>query len=110
MVDNNLVGKNLKILREMWGYYESAVAEYLGVTEEGLKAIESGRFIFDDIKKLCELYAVKFEDLIFKEEVPLPYIMRYYSTKDLKSIAGMHKIFYNFLEMLDIAEDIRNGD
>lgn len=109
MIRENIeISKQLRILREMWGYEESAVADYLLVTESELWDIENaGKFVVSDVQKLCDLYAVKFDDLITSGKTPIPLTMRYYSNKDLKSISYANKIFINFLEMLEISEEMK---
>ena len=108
MKENLQVSKDLRALREVWGYSAESVAEYLSISEGELWSIENeGKFVFDDVIKLCDLYGVKFEELLYGKEPPIPFNMRWYAAKDLQRIAYANKIFMNFVEMIDIAEELK---
>lgn len=111
MIRENIeISKQLRRLREMWGYEESTVADYLSVTESELWDIEnSGDLEVSKLIKLCDLYAIRFDDLMCAGKELIPFTMRYKATKDLETIADAHKIFTNFMEIVDKYEEIKSG-
>lgn len=108
---NTNLANNLKYLRELFGYNQQEIAEFLKVDQSLISKFEKGeRTISSDvINSLACLYGVKVEDL---ENSNVPAIQVSTSFRkgklepsDLEVISRINKISLN----IDFLEDLLNG-
>ena len=103
----NVVGKNLKKLREENKYTQEQVSDYLGITQSNLSKIENGERNFNMtlLDKLCLLYNCSPEYLLgetdFHEKSRIAF--RSDEKVDLNVVAKMNEItgFLKLLRKLD---------
>lgn len=103
----NVVGKNLKKLREENKYTQEQVSDYLGITQSNLSKIENGERNFNMtlLDKLCLLYNCSPEYLLgetyFHEKSHIAF--RSDEKVDLNVVAKMNEItgFLKLLRKLD---------
>ena len=103
----NVVGKNLKKLREENKYTQEQISNYLGITQSNLSKIENGERNFNMtlLDKLCLLYNCSPEYLLgetdFHEKQGIAF--RSDEKVDLNVVAKMNEItgFLRLLRKLD---------
>lgn len=71
MIDNALVGQNLRQIREAEGYSMEKIAEFLKVEEAFLNRVEAGELGIpsDLLEKLSALYFVSVSDIIGEDDI-----------------------------------------
>ena len=103
----NVVGKNLKKLREENKYTQEQVSDYLGITQSNLSKIENGERNFNMtlLDKLCLLYNCSPEYLLGETDFHKKQAMAFRSDEkvDLNVVAKMNEItgFLKLLRKLD---------
>jgi transcriptional regulator with XRE-family HTH domain len=106
-----MIGKKLRVLREKNVLSQEAVANFLGVSQDHLNAIEidEGRISTEVMERLCELYGCSSRDLL-NQDTPqsIEYTQPLSEYEDiLPAMATVNRIALNLLEMqrLQIAGD-----
>ena len=103
----NVVGKNLKKLREENKYTQEQVSDYLGITQSNLSKIENGERNFNMtlLDKLCLLYNCSPEYLLGETDSHEKSCIAFRSDEkvDLNVVAKMNEItgFLKLLRKLD---------
>ncbi|WP_422106802.1 helix-turn-helix domain-containing protein [Winogradskyella sp.] len=104
-----IIGRNLKAIRERMGFSQDSLADALGIARSNIANFESGRRMIPlvHIPKLAALLGIKPNDLLVKDEsqIELNEVFAFKAdniTKDdLKSISDFKKIVSNYLELVD---------
>ncbi len=101
MMNNKVIGENLRILRENAGYNQLSVANFLGVDQSLISKIEKRErsISADMLDKLASLFGITTSDFVNDIVVakPLSYAFRgnELSSDDMKAISAINKIALN---------------
>lgn len=112
MHQDQIIGKNLQVLRKKQGFAHDQIAEYLEITPKELKDFEYGRRYIPTslMSLLANLYGVdKYdfyeETLEIESIIPnLNFRVDTIEASDLKHISSFKKIIRNYLEMLALLD------
>ena len=110
-MDNN-IAKNLKSLRELYGYNQDVIAKFLGVDQSLVSKIEKGErsVSIDLIEKLSSLYGIKVSDLengdFEKLNISTSFRKNDLDSSDLDVISKINKICLN----IEFMEELLNGE
>ena len=104
---NKTIGRNIKLYRDINGFSQIIVANYLGITREMISYYENGlrEIPLDVLDKLSDLYGVDLEDFyeederIVNENVTCAFRTDGFESQDLEAIAGFKAIVKNYLKM-----------
>lgn len=104
---NQIIGRNVQLLRNRTGLTQDALAEYLGVSRDLVRYYEAGTWAIQtvQIQKLADLFGVNQHDLYAEDpdqvQVNLSFAVRadQISPEDLHHIAHFLKIIRNYLNM-----------
>ena len=95
--------ERLKFFRTAMGYSQLQVANYLGVTQNHVSSVESGKrhFPFTKLEKLSVLYGCKVSDFVEDTGlIPSPIALRSdEGVGDLEIAAKMRKVFIEMTRM-----------
>lgn len=103
---NQIIGKNIRSLREHLGYTQQEISKYLGITQPAYAKYEKGETTvpMEALEKLATLYNVEEYDLmeenpeLFQTSVACAY-RKEGSIGDLTQIAQFQKIVKNYIQM-----------
>lgn len=104
---NQIIGRNVQLLRNRIGLTQDALAEYLGVSRGQVSYYEAGSRAIPTVQmqKLADLFCVNEHDLYTEDpdqvQVNLSFAFRadHISPEDLHHIAHFKKIVRNYLNM-----------
>ncbi len=102
----NIIGLNLKKLRESKGLTQNEVAHYLSISRSAIAQYESGgrNVPISHLLKLSDLYGIKESDLLKEDIESVPAMIFAFRTEaltpdDLSSIAKFKRIVMNYVNM-----------
>lgn len=107
METNNIVGRNIRAIREKMGYTQEVFADYLDITREEVSYYENGNRPAPSkvITKIAELFAIDEYDLfeednaVSKINLALAFRADNLIGEDLKTVANFKSIAMNYLKM-----------
>lgn len=108
----DIVGANIKLLRESMGLRQRQVADYLEVDQSLISKVEAGeRSISTDIlEALSSLFCCPVSNLLSEQplegECKYAFRSNHLSTDDLKAIAAVNRIALNQIEMDNISTGV----
>ncbi|MCF8012344.1 MAG: helix-turn-helix domain-containing protein [Clostridiales bacterium] len=111
MLNFELVGKRFNELRNMSGFTQGQVAEYLQVDQSYISKCEKNerQFSVDILEKAADLFGCSIDDFTNEDSnfSPLSIAFRAKSVtaEDLETIAAMNKIALNLRYMEDLLEE-----
>lgn len=104
-VENLIVGNNLKSLREIMGFNQEKVAEYLGIDRANISLFENGERLpsMVHLQKLSNLFDVSVHELFEKHVSITKNAFAFKKTSevtalDMEKIARFRRIVSNFLK------------
>lgn len=108
MLNFELVGQRFNELRNMNGFTQSQIAEYLQVDQSYISKCEKNerQFSIDNLEKAANLYGCSIEyftngDIDFTP-IPIAFRTKSLAIEDLETIAAMNKIALNLRYMEDL--------
>lgn len=107
MTPDKIIGRNIRSYREINGFTQDTVADFLGVKREMISYYENGsrEAPFEALSRLSDLYGVDMADFyeenetIAKENVVCAFRTDSFESNDLETIAGFKAIVKNYLKM-----------
>lgn len=104
-----VIGNNLKKLREIAGYKQQEVSDYIGIERGAYANYESGsrEMPYDLLLNVCELYGTDLAsilDEVFQEDLACAFRIDTQNTEDIKEIAQFKQIVRNYLKMCSLSE------
>lgn len=107
MTPDNIIGKNIKAYREINGFTQDTVANFLNVKREMISYYENGtrEIPFEILNRLSDLYGVDLADLYeedenrVKESVACAFRTDVIESADLEAIAHFKSVVKNYLKM-----------
>lgn len=104
-----IIGNNLKKLREVAGYKQQEVSDYIGIERGAYANYESGNreMPYDLLLKICELYGVDLTavlDEVYQEDLLCAFRIDTQHAEDIKEIAQFKQIVRNYLKMNSLAQ------
>lgn len=108
-----IVGHNLKLYRENFGYSQEDVAKFLKIDRSTISNYERGEreIPFVHLKNLCNLYQLKLSDLTesnpqeVKSNFAFAFKKENFDVEDMQSIAEFQKIVKNYLKLRELANN-----
>lgn len=98
---DNIIGKNIKTLREEMGLHQANIANFLNVDQSLISKIEKGERTLssDMLEKLTCLFGVKITDIETKvlesSDLSLTFRANDLSSEDLEAISNINRIALN---------------
>ena len=113
MEQANIIGFNIKKIRERLGYNQDEVADFLSVSRPFISLIETGEreVSLPHMERLADLFNIDIIDLLEEDKdfQNLNYAFAYRSgtltSQDLNSIADFQKVVKNYLKMKCLAHE-----
>ncbi len=113
---DEIIGKNLKSLREANSFTQRQVADFLGIKRSAYSNYESGdrEMPLDALERVASLYGCEPSDLISDDESILESMLVCafrvddMDTSDLEEIASFKSIVMNYLKMNRLLENEDN--
>jgi len=113
MDNNSIVTKNLRSLRDKFGYTQTFIAEYLNITPAAVNQYEKDArtILISAIEKLALLYNVKEHELYEKNPEKQSVITAFafrvseITPLDMQNISKFKKIIYNYINMSNAIEN-----
>lgn len=108
---NNIVGNNIRTLRENAGFTQTNLATFLGVDQSMISKIEKGERIFSVsmIEKLATLFGVNVEQLesypITASKLSFAFRGNDVTASEMEVISAINKIALNLEFMRNILEE-----
>jgi len=107
MTPDKIIGKNIKTYREINGFTQDTVANFLGVKREMISYYENGtrEMPFEALTRLSDLYGVDMADFyeeneeLVKENVACAFRTDGIESNDLETIADFKAVVKNYLKM-----------
>ena len=107
MTPDKIIGKKIKTYREINGFTQDTVANFLGVKREMISYYENGtrEMPFEALTRLSDLYGVDMADFyeeneeLVKENVACAFRTDGIESNDLKTIADFKAVVKNYLKM-----------
>lgn len=111
---NNIIGQNIKALREKMGLTQETLALYLGTSREQLGYYEIGQRSIPSVQlsKIADLFCLNeydfYEEDIQNRSINIAFAFRAEELKpqDLQSIAQFKKIVRNYISMKKVMTDV----
>ncbi|MFC4871744.1 helix-turn-helix transcriptional regulator [Negadavirga shengliensis] len=113
MEQDQIIGKNLQVLRQKMALTQEQVADYLQINREEVSYYENGKRSMPSslLSKIANLFGVDEYDL-FEEDMgmarvnlALAFRADTLDPEDLEQIAGFKKIVMNYLRMKTVIEN-----
>lgn len=109
--ERNIIGSNIKKIRERLKYTQDDLATYLGVPRPTISYIETGEreCSFDHMERLSALFNMDLADLLEEDEntQTLNFAFAFRSSEltstDLNSIADFQLVVRNYMKMKNLA-------
>lgn len=109
--ENNVIGSNIKKIRERLGYTQDDLANYLNVPRPTISYIETGEreCSFDHLERLSVLFNMDLADLLEEDEnaQTLNCVFAFRTNEltptDLDSIADFQLVVKNYMKMKNLA-------
>jgi transcriptional regulator with XRE-family HTH domain len=109
--ENNVIGSNIKKIRERLGYTQDDLANYLNVPRPTISYIETGEreCNFDHLENLSVLFNMDLADILEEDEnaqtlnCAFAFRTNELSPTDLHSIADFQLVVKNYMKMKNIA-------
>ena len=113
METDNIIGKNMKALREHNGFSQDSLANYLGIKRESISYFETGsRAIpIEIMEKLCDLYGIDLADIFETDDnkrrdvVTCAFRTSHINEQDLPAIAKLKKVVKNYLKINNLLKE-----
>lgn len=107
MTTDNFIGRNIKAYREINGFSQDTVANFLGVKREMISYYENGtrEVPFEVLTRLSDLFGVDLADFyeedenLLKENVACAFRTDGLERADLETIADFKAVVKNYLKM-----------
>jgi transcriptional regulator with XRE-family HTH domain len=107
MIPDATIGKNIKSYREINGFTQDTVANFLGVKREMISYYENGnrKIPYEALNKLSDLYGLEMADFFEEDEARLneniacAFRTEGFEESDLKTIAQFKAIVKSYLKM-----------
>jgi len=107
MTTDNFIGRNIKAYRDINGFSQETVANFLDVKREMISYYENGsrEIPFDVLTRLSDLYGVELSDFyeedenLVKENVACAFRTDGLEKADLETIADFKAVVKNYLKM-----------
>jgi transcriptional regulator with XRE-family HTH domain len=107
MIPDNIIGKNIKAYREINGFTQDTVANFLNVKREMISYYENGtrEIPFEVLTRLSDLYGADMADFYeedenrVKENVACAFRTDGIESADLEAIAHFKAVVKNYLKM-----------
>jgi transcriptional regulator with XRE-family HTH domain len=114
MASDITIGKNIKSYREINGFTQDTVANFLGVKREMISYYENGtrEIPFEVLTRLSDLYGVEMADFfeedenLVKENIACAFRTEGFEDSDLETIADFKAIVKNYLKMNHLLETV----
>jgi transcriptional regulator with XRE-family HTH domain len=114
METNNIVSKNIRELRNIFGYTQAFVAQYLNITPAAVNQYENDARVISEsvIEKLALLFNVEeydlYEENLEKQAVLTSFAFRAdeLTGSDMQQVSKFKKIITNYINM---SEALANG-
>ena len=114
MIPDNFIGRNIKAYRDINGFSQDTVANFLGVKREMMSYYENGtrEIPFELLTRLSDLYGVELSDFyeederLLKENVACAFRMEGLEKADFETIADFKAIVKNYLKMNNLLETV----
>lgn len=108
----NIIGNNIKSMREKRQLRQEDISSYLGVAREMVSYYESGarNIPLDTVNKLADFFQVELEDLLEenpdmrKANVALAFRAGELGAEDVQTVADFHKIVKNYIKIKSLCE------
>ena len=110
MINNKVIGENLRILRDCAGYNQQSIAKFLGVDQSLISKIEKGeRSISTDmLDKLASLFGITtsaiVNDVVVVRPLSCAFRCSELSSSDMEAISAINKIALNAESMNNLLE------
>ena len=107
MTPDKTIGKNIKSYRDINGFTQDTIANFLGVKREMISYYENGarEIPFEKLSRLSDLYGVDLADFyeedesLVKENVTCAFRTDGFENDDLETIAQFKAVVKNYLKM-----------
>lgn len=107
MNENQIIGRNIKTLREANSYTQEQVAAYIGINRSAYPNHETGRrkTPIDVLEKACNLFGCKMELLFDADEKAVKNMLMCafradnLSGNDLREVSAFKEIVLNYMKM-----------
>lgn len=107
MTPDIIIGKNIKSYREINGFTQDTVANFLGIKREMISYYENGtrEVPFEVLNRLSDLYGVDMADIfeedevLTKEKVVCAFRTEGFDSADLETMAQFKAVVKNYLKM-----------
>lgn len=114
MTPDKIIGRNIKSYREINGFTQDAVANFLGIKREMISYYENGtrETPFKVLTRLSDLYGVDMADFyeedetLVKENVACAFRTDGFESNDLETIAQFKAIVKNYLKMNNLLASV----
>lgn len=113
MEPNEIIGSNIRCIREHLGYTQDEVAGFLGVSRAFISLVENGEreIGIDHLEKITDLFNVQLIDLLEENQdfQKMNYAFAFrannLTSTDLNSIADFQKVVKSYLKMKHLSNE-----
>ena len=111
-MDRNIIGENIRRLRENAGFSQANLAGFLGVDQSFISKVEKGerQISSDMLEKLAPLFGVHSDSFIREEIEPTKFAVAFrgkdLTNEDLEAISAINNIALNLDFLSDIGEEV----